>query len=381
MRRITWSLAFGAVLLPVVGGAQRAGARLTPVSQRITDEAFARDLSVFRSYQQRAARASVNASGGRRYLAERATQWIALAQEAYERNDRGAFPEDMLVLAERDLAILESGQTPPSEVMSSAVLFPNDVRLFADDAWGRAISLRRDADRVGAPDEIARAEAMLIRAGNSILSGPACSSDADAVRQVNEMLSAVERTRVNPVPAPAPEPTPPPQVVTERPAPVPQPDSARLPRRLPGACEAPERLTGVARAVHFALDKHNLAPATRSVLDRTIAQLKAAPGVRVRLSGHTDPRASNDYNQALSQRRVDAVQAYLTAAGIGAERILRAAAEGEERLVSSESDVRNMARNRRVEIVYLLCDGSELVPDETLDDLQLERRRVIEKEK
>lgn len=195
------------------------------------------------------------------------------------------------------------------------------------------------------------------------------------------MLSAVERTRVNPVPAPAPEPTPPPQVVTERPAPVPQPDSARLPRRLPGACEAPERLTGVARAVHFALDKHNLAPATRSVLDRTIAQLKAAPGVRVRLSGHTDPRASNDYNQALSQRRVDAVQAYLTAAGIGAERILRAAAEGEERLVSSESDVRNMARNRRVEIVYLLCDGSELVPDETLDDLQLERRRVIEKEK
>lgn len=375
MRRVMLGLVVGVLVLPTSSRAQQASARrLTPVAQRITDEAIASDLAVFRTFQQRAAAAATNTSGGRRYLAERATQWIALAQEAYERNDRGAFPEDMLVLAERDLVLLESGQAPPSEVMSSAVLFPNDVRFFADDTWGRAISLRRDADRVGAPDEIARAEAMLIRAGHRILAGPVCSADADVVRQVNDMLGSVERTRVNPTPVPAPV-DPAPQVVPERPAPVPLPDTAALPRRLPRECEVPERLVGVARVVHFALDKHYLAPATRQVLDRTIDQLKAAPGVRVRLSGHTDPRASNAYNQALSQRRVDAVYAYLTSQGITASRILRATAEGEERLLVGETDVRSMARNRRVEVVYLLCDDSELVPEETLDDLQLERGR------
>lgn len=176
------------------------GQRLTPVRQRITDAAIARDLVVFRDLRQRAVRAGEGATGGRRYLAARASAWLALAQEAYERNDRSAFPEDMIVLAERDLAVLESGPTATVTNTSSAVLFPNDVRLFDDDTWGRALTLRGEADRVGAPDEIARAEALLIRQGNRILAGPACLDDAEASRQAGAILSAVERTRVNPAP-------------------------------------------------------------------------------------------------------------------------------------------------------------------------------------
>ncbi|MBK8250533.1 MAG: OmpA family protein [Gemmatimonadetes bacterium] len=371
MRRLTLG-ALGALMGAAVSvGAQApAGQRLTPVAQRITDEAFARDLAVFHALEQRVARTS-SAAGTRKYLATRAAEYVTMARDAYERNDRTAFPEDMIVLAERDLSVVESGGEVPAGTLGS-VLFPNNVRVFGEELLGKAMTLRQEADRLGAPDEIARAEATLLRAGHPILAGPACVSDADALRDAEQRLLAVERTRVNPVPVE------PPMVVPDRPAPVPQPDSARLPRR---ACDGPERLSNVARAVHFALDKHDLAASTRRVLDATIAQLKANPAVRVRLSGHTDPRASNAYNQALSQRRVDAVSAYLAANGIAGDRILRADALGEDRLLEPIRDARDMARNRRVEIIYLLCDGSELVPDETLDDLQLEAVRRRQKEK
>jgi outer membrane protein OmpA-like peptidoglycan-associated protein len=312
--------------------------------------------------------AGQGASGGRRYLAARASAWLALAQEAYERNDRSAFPEDMIVLAERDLAVLESGATTTLTSTNTAVLFPNDVRLFDDDTWGRALTLRGEADRVGAPDEIARAEALLIRQGNRILSGPACLDDAEASRQAGAILGAVERTRVNPTPITAA-----PQEVPSRPAPVPQPDSTRLPR-MRSDCAAPERLLGVPNGVHFALDRHALGSESQRVLDRAIERLQEFPGVRIRLAGHTDPRASDDYNDALSRRRVDAVSAYLTSRGVDASRVLQADAFGERQLLTSGTGIRDQARNRRVNIVYVLCDGSELVPEETVDDLQLERQ-------
>lgn len=373
---LSMAVVVGLPLLDACTPAPRtASGRLTPASRRFTDEAIAHDLAVFSDLRGRAASAVSAASGGRRYLAVRAAEWLVLAQEAYERNDRSAFPEDLLVLAERDLLALEAVGAVP-EALRSAVLFPNDVRLFDDDAWGRALALRGEADRVGAPDEIARVEAMLLRQGHRILAGPSCAADSTVSRQAAALLSIVERTRVSPVPV-VPDT---PQVVIPRPPPVPQPDSARLPRRR-GRCDAPERLSGVPDGVHFQLDSAVLAPSSRAVLDRAVASLTEYSGVRIRLSGHTDERASNAYNQALSRRRVDAVAAYLASRGLEASRIVRAEALGEEQLLSRGRDPRDHARNRRVNIVYVLCDGSELVPDESVDDLQLERLRRRSREK
>jgi hypothetical protein len=185
------------VLSACAGAARTSGARLTPVNDRITDAAIARDIATFAALRSRATRAGQGTSGGRHYLAARASAWLALAQHAYERNDRSAFPEDMIVLAERDLDALEAGTDSAVTAVGTAVLFPNDVRLFDDDAWGRALSLRSDANHVGAPDEIARAEALLIRQGNAILAGPACLGDAEASRQAAAILAALERTRVS----------------------------------------------------------------------------------------------------------------------------------------------------------------------------------------
>lgn len=363
--------------------ARGAGERLTPTALRISDEAFASDLAVFDALHQRVTAALKSATGGRRYLAARAGEWVTLAREAYERNDRSAFPEDLIVLAERDLALLESGSDAKS-AMQSSVLFPNDVRLFDDAAWGRALALRADADIVGAPDEIARAEGVLLRQGNHILAGPVCRDDNAAAVEAVAILRAVEQTRVTVVPTPA-EPPPPPadtlkQEVTPRPAPMPQPDSTPIPKVLPregraGPCGAPERLTGVARNVHFALDKSYLSAASQRVLDQTLDRLREFPTVRIRLSGHTDPRASRAYNQALSERRVASVMRYLKARGLDSVRVVLAESRGEDALLTEGVNGREQARNRRVDIVYLLCDGSELVPEETVDDLQVERVR------
>ncbi|HXA83559.1 MAG TPA: OmpA family protein, partial [Candidatus Dormibacteraeota bacterium] len=44
--------------------------------------------------------------------------------------------------------------------------------------------------------------------------------------------------------------------------------------------------------------------------------LQAKPDARLTLSGHADPRGSEEYNQALSQRRVDRTRQFLVAQGI-----------------------------------------------------------------
>jgi len=46
------------------------------------------------------------------------------------------------------------------------------------------------------------------------------------------------------------------------------------------------------------------------------------PGVKIRVSGHADPRGSLDYNQALSQDRAASVAAVLENAGLGEDRIV-----------------------------------------------------------
>ena len=74
-------------------------------------------------------------------------------------------------------------------------------------------------------------------------------------------------------------------------------------------------------------------------------QLVAA---QVTLEGHTDATGPDDYNLRLSQRRAEAVVAYLVRRGVAAPR-LRAAGFGESRLLPAFAPADD--RQRRVEIV------------------------------
>ncbi|HHB81505.1 MAG TPA: OmpA family protein, partial [Aliiroseovarius sp.] len=64
--------------------------------------------------------------------------------------------------------------------------------------------------------------------------------------------------------------------------------------------------------------------------------------------GHTDSRASDEYNMSLSQRRANAVAKVARASGAVVDRVV---GYGERRPIASNSTAAGMQKNRRVEIV------------------------------
>lgn len=78
--------------------------------------------------------------------------------------------------------------------------------------------------------------------------------------------------------------------------------------------------------------------------------LKAYPQRTVVIEGHTDSRGSESYNQALSERRAEAVQKALVEMGIGTDRIATRGF-GESTPVANNETAAGRQLNRRVEIV------------------------------
>jgi cysteine-rich repeat protein len=105
--------------------------------------------------------------------------------------------------------------------------------------------------------------------------------------------------------------------------------------------------------VYFALDRATIQPRSYPVLDDVARVLAAHPEItRVQVEGHTDDRGNDGYNKQLSQRRADAVVAYLTRKGIARDR-LAGIGYGEERPeVANDSDD-HRAVNRRVEFTIV----------------------------
>ena len=170
-----------------------------------------------------------------------------------------------------------------------------------------------------------------------------------------------------PVPVP-PAPTPgQTQLPTERTTPGTwsNPDSARADRerldrerldRERRAREAADRETMTATleaSVHFAYDRSDLSEASRIVLDAKTKVLAAHREIRLRIVGHTDDRGSDEYNQALGQRRAAAAHRYLVQRGIADVR-LDYVSMGEGRLRCPENTEACWAENRRAEfeIIY-----------------------------
>jgi outer membrane protein OmpA-like peptidoglycan-associated protein len=68
--------------------------------------------------------------------------------------------------------------------------------------------------------------------------------------------------------------------------------------------------------VHFNFDKSTLTDAAKVILKRSIQILKDNPKVRVRIAGYTSASGTDEYNQALSVRRANAVEKYLVSEGV-----------------------------------------------------------------
>ena len=105
----------------------------------------------------------------------------------------------------------------------------------------------------------------------------------------------------------------------------------------------------------FDFDKSVIRADGKKILDdEVVAKMKQYPQVEVVLvTGHADRIGSDAYNQKLSQRRADAVKAYLVAQGVEANRI-ETAAKGESDPVVSCDDVKGKASGKNKKLVECL---------------------------
>jgi outer membrane protein OmpA-like peptidoglycan-associated protein len=105
----------------------------------------------------------------------------------------------------------------------------------------------------------------------------------------------------------------------------------------------------ILRGINFAFDSAAVTSAESSVLDAAIEELQANPTTRVRIEGDTDSVGTETYNQALSERRAEAVFAHMVANGIDRER-LETAGRGERNPLTGNETADGRAQNRRVEL-------------------------------
>jgi outer membrane protein OmpA-like peptidoglycan-associated protein len=99
----------------------------------------------------------------------------------------------------------------------------------------------------------------------------------------------------------------------------------------------------------FDSDNFNLTEASLANLQRMITWLNNNPEMHVEIEGHTDSRASEEYNQELSEKRAKVVYEYMVEHGVDAKR-LSCKGYGFNKPVASNDTAEGRRQNRRVEL-------------------------------
>src|SRR5882724_10208322 len=102
--------------------------------------------------------------------------------------------------------------------------------------------------------------------------------------------------------------------------------------------------------IRFESARSTLDPDSAGLLDRLIETALRCPTVNIEIAGHTDTAGENAANQALSEKRAQAVMDYLVKAGLPAGRFT-AQGYGSTQPVSTNDTDEGKAQNRRIEFV------------------------------
>ncbi|MCH7402615.1 OmpA family protein [Belliella kenyensis] len=101
--------------------------------------------------------------------------------------------------------------------------------------------------------------------------------------------------------------------------------------------------------IYYDLDKADIRPDAAEELDKLVTILKDNPTISIELSSHTDARATDAYNDALSQRRAESAVAYMVSKGISADRLV-AKGYGKRQLIIKDAKTEEEHQvNRRTE--------------------------------
>lgn len=100
------------------------------------------------------------------------------------------------------------------------------------------------------------------------------------------------------------------------------------------------------QTVYFAFDSANLEPSARDQIAKNAECIRQRGMSRVKVTGFTDPRGTEEYNLALGDRRARSVQQYLSSLGVDPN-VLTTASMGEE--MARGEDEAGWAQDRKVE--------------------------------
>jgi outer membrane protein OmpA-like peptidoglycan-associated protein len=114
------------------------------------------------------------------------------------------------------------------------------------------------------------------------------------------------------------------------------------------------------QGIYYDLDKWDVRPDARVVLDSLAGILKNNPSLVIELASHTDSRAPAEYNLDLSKKRAQSCVSYLTQKGIAKDRMVPVG-YGETKLVNDCSDDVDCSeeehqQNRRTTVRVLKTD-------------------------
>jgi OOP family OmpA-OmpF porin len=102
--------------------------------------------------------------------------------------------------------------------------------------------------------------------------------------------------------------------------------------------------------IHFDTGKASIQPDSETILSEIAKLLQQNADLKLRVDGHTDNQGNAAANQALSEKRAQAVVGWLTAHNVPAGR-LTAKGLGQTQPVADNSSEVGRAKNRRVELV------------------------------
>ncbi|HUS63036.1 MAG TPA: OmpA family protein [Kofleriaceae bacterium] len=112
------------------------------------------------------------------------------------------------------------------------------------------------------------------------------------------------------------------------------------------------KFTGVIQGITFRHNSAELTVGSHATLDAAAKVLTEHAELRIEIGGHTDNSGTPEYNRGLSQRRAEAVKAYLVKKGVADARLTPKGYGPDKPLVPNVSK-EAQAQNRRVEFTLL----------------------------
>ncbi len=102
--------------------------------------------------------------------------------------------------------------------------------------------------------------------------------------------------------------------------------------------------------IRFEAKRATLDPDSTSILDHLIETALRCPNAKVEVAGHTDADGEDSFNQALSEKRAQAVIDYLVKAGLAADRFTAIGYGATQPVAGNDTD-NGKAQNRRIEFL------------------------------